>query len=127
MKKEGPQLQVPLAFAEHLVEQLRDAAREAGWESLLQDSEVLGELIARQFPEPNLLGRQVRVIRELETWAFAGGWGDGPQILHPGAKLYLEYERDGQVFFKGGSPAGTTGGKFRAEDLAAVEDDRACG
>lgn len=119
----GPQLHVPLQLAERLVRQVQDAARETGWESLNRDAEELVSLITQQFPEQVILGRQVKVVRDLEVWAFAGGWGDGPAVLHPGAKLYLDYQKDDMVFFKSGSPSGTTGGKFSTDSLGAVEDD----
>jgi len=46
------QVRITLEWAEHLVVQLRDAAKETGWESLLRDAEDLRETIDRQFPAP---------------------------------------------------------------------------
>jgi len=119
----GPSLMIPLDFAKRLVQQLGAAAREAPSSSLGQDAEALQDLIDRQFPKEISLGRHVQVVRALEVYNFSGGWGDGPVTLHPGAKLFLERQVGGEVYFSAGSqPDPQLGGKFVASDLDAVED-----
>ena len=41
---------ITFEMVEHLVAQLREAARVTGWKSLLRDVEALQEVIDRQFP-----------------------------------------------------------------------------
>jgi HPt (histidine-containing phosphotransfer) domain-containing protein len=47
----APQLSIPLAFAEHLVHRLQEAAKAPGWESLLQEAKSLQKEIDTQFNE----------------------------------------------------------------------------
>ena len=50
MTREPAKVRITLEWAEHLVVQLRDAAKETGWESLLRDAEDLRETIDMQYP-----------------------------------------------------------------------------
>jgi len=52
MTREPAKVRITLEWAEHLVVQLHDAAKETGWESLLRDAEDLREAIDQQFPPP---------------------------------------------------------------------------
>ena len=49
------------------------------------------------------LGYMVEVVEPLELWAFMDGWGDGPLVQPPGARLLLSHSQGGQVFVGPGS------------------------
>ena len=59
-------LRLPNEFAKHLVVQLRDAARETGWESLLRDAEGLEGLLECSepsgIPEPLDMGESKELL-----------------------------------------------------------------
>ncbi len=46
-----PHLRIPLSLAEHLVQQLKDAARETGREAFLQEAKGLQKEIDTQFDQ----------------------------------------------------------------------------
>lgn len=63
--------------------------------------------------DTSILGRPVRVVKEVPVYAFAGGWGDGWIVLHPGALLRME-GRDAKepellIFASGPEPIGPRG------------------
>jgi len=70
------------------------------------------------------LGFAVEVVESLEVWAYLGGWGDGPLVQHPGARLFLTHVQDGQVFFEAGSGSSASparaGGVFPEAGLDKV-------
>jgi len=79
----------------------------------------------------SLLGRPVRVVKEVSAYAFSGGWGDGWTVLHPGALLRLERQDEstpGLVHFASGpepiepSCTGRTGGIVNVSDLDCFMD-----
>lgn len=65
----------------------------------------------------------------IPTWIYADGWGDGPGLLHAGAKIWLTVEEDGLVdYLSGPRPPGPPeesrggGGFFPVSYLNHCED-----
>lgn len=57
-----------------------------------------------------LIGKAVRVKENIPAWIYAGGWGDGPGLLHTGAKIWLTAEEEGLVdYLSGPRPPGSSG------------------
>lgn len=70
-----------------------------------------------------VLDRLVEVVEDLETYGYAGGWGDGPFTHRAGARLRLLYQKGDRVYFAGAdSPPGRLLGEFAASDLMRVTD-----
>jgi len=84
----------------------------------------VGEQIVCLNMERRVLDYRVEVVEPLDVWLYLGGWGDGPYVQHAGARLFLTYAEDGQVFFDSGwsrPPSSIhTGGVFPEMDLPKV-------
>ena len=119
----GPTLRVPLDLAQELRQQLTELVCVTGREELARSAEALGRLVGQQFPETRPLGRAVQVCRNLKVIAFLGGWGPGPEILHPGTRIYLISQRGDKVIFGAvDGPRSIPEGQFLVSDLDAVQD-----
>jgi len=84
-------------------------------------AEFAMEHIANQVPEgpQQPLGQQVEVVDLLPSWMFGGGWADGPFTHHPGARLYLDYQVGGRVYYQGYVRDGILGW-FRSDQMGKV-------
>jgi hypothetical protein len=69
---------------------------------------------------PTPIGKAVRARKDVPAYLFLGGWGDGWDLLHSGALIYMvEVEGDLIRFLAGPEPPGPLG-TFRTGGLIHI-------